>query len=314
VVLADINGDGRPDIYVANDTDNKLLYMNRGGGRFREIGLGAGAATDDGGRADGSMGVDVADFDGSGRASLWVTNFFAEHHALYRNLGNESFRHCSRACGIGAIGQHYVGWGTGFFDGDNDGWEDLVIANGNVFYLPDGAENQRPVLLRNAERNGGRFFQEAGAGAEPFFQARALGRGVAIGDLNNDGWPDLVFVHTNSPVAVLRNVAAEHAPANWLGVKLVGRANRDVVGSTAVAEVGARKLTRFAKGGASYMSSSDRRILFGLGPAGAVARVTVKWSWGQEQTWEGLTPGKYWELREGEAAPRPTGPAASPKG
>src|SRR5262249_25257835 len=125
VVLADVNGDARPDIYVANDTTNKLLFINRGG-RFDEIGYAAGVANDEAGRPDGSMGVDVGDFDGTGRASLWVTNFQSELHALYRNLGNERFLHQSRATGIGAIGQHHVGFGTGFFDADNDGWEDLV--------------------------------------------------------------------------------------------------------------------------------------------------------------------------------------------
>jgi hypothetical protein len=134
-----------------------------------------------------------------------------------------------------------------------------------------------------------------------------------IGDLNNDGWPDVVIVHTNTPVAVLRNVAAEHAPANWFGVKLVGRGNRDIVGSTVVAELGARKLTRFAKGGGSYMSARDPRIIFGLGSANTITRVTVKWSWGQEQTWEGITPGRYWELREGEPKAVPIDPAPPKK-
>jgi hypothetical protein len=313
VVLADLNDDGRPDIYVANDTTNKFLFMNRGG-RFDEIAFAAGVAIDEAGRPDGSMGVDVGDFDGTGHASLWVTNFQGEFHALYRSLGNESFRHHSLVAGIGAIGQNYVGFGTGFLDADNDGWEDLVIANGHVFYsLPEEVEKQRPVLMRNVERNGQRYFEEAGTRGEPFFQTRALGRGLAIGDLNNDGWPDVVFVHNNTPVAVLRNVAAEHAPANWVGVKLVGRGNRDVVGSTVIADVGTRKLTRFTKGGGSYLSASDTRILFGLGTAEKVTRVTVKWSWGKEQTWEGITPGRYWELREGEAAPRPLGPETPPK-
>jgi hypothetical protein len=313
VVLADINGDGRPDIYVANDTSYNLLFMNRGFGRFDEIAHAAGVATDETGRPNGSMGVDVGDYDGSGRASLWVTNFFGEHHALYQNRGKESFLHQSQAAGIGAIGQHYVGFGTGFLDGDNDGWEDIVIANGNVFNLPDEAEKQRPVLLQNVERNGRRYFREAGTRGEPFFRAPALGRGLAIGDLNNDGWPDLVFVHTNAPVVVLRNVVAEHAPAHWVGVKLAGRDKRDVVGSTVVAEAGTRKLTRFAKGGGSYMSACDQRILFGLGPADRVTRVTVKWSWGKEQTWEGLAPGQYWELLEGEKDARPLGTGAPPK-
>jgi hypothetical protein len=303
VVMADLDNDARPDIYVANDTSNKFLFLNRGG-KFDEVGLAAGVATDQMGNADGSMGIDVGDFDGTGRPSLWVTNFQLQLHGLYQNLGKGAFLHQSQAFGIGAIGTNYVAFGTGFIDADNDGWEDLIIANGHVYYsIPEDVEKQRPVFLRNVERAGRRYFREGATHGEPFFQHKALGRGLAIGDLNNDGWPDMVFVHSNTPVAVLRNVAAEQHPANWLGVKLVGRGNRDVVGSTVVAEVGARKLTRFAKGGGSYLSSGDRRILFGLGSADKVTRVTVKWSWGQEQVWENLTPGSYWELREGEPAP-----------
>ena len=302
MVLADLNDDARPDIYVANDTTNNLLFFNRGG-TFDEVGQTAGVAADEQGKPDGSMGVDVGDYDGSGRPSIWVTNFQREMHALYRNLGREAFLHRSRAAGIAAIGQHYVGFGTGFLDADNDGWEDLVILNGHVFSsLPEAARKQRPVLLRNAEQNGQRFFRPAGTRGEPFFQTPTFGRGLAVGDLNNDGWPDFVAVHTGSPVAVLRNVAAESAPAAWVGVKLTGRAHRDIVGSTVTVETGGRRLTRYAKGGGSYMSANDPRLLFGLGAAGTVTRVTVKWSWGQTQTWEGLAPGRYWELREGEAA------------
>jgi hypothetical protein len=304
VVLADLNNDARPDIYVANDTTNNLLFLNRGG-RFDEVGAFAGGAADELGAPDGSMGVDISDFEGTGRPAIWVTNFQNQIHALYRNLGNESFLHQSRATGIAAIGQHFVGFGTGFLDADNDGWEDLIIANGHVFRsLPEEREKQRPVLLRNTDRRGRRVFAEFGAGGEPFFRTRALGRGLAIGDLNNDGWPDVVIAHTSSPVVVLHNVAAEVAPANWVGVKLIGRGNRDLVGSTVVAEVAGRKLARFVKGGGSYLSANDSRLLFGLGTADRVARITVTWSWGKEQTWENLPAGGYWELREGEVAPR----------
>jgi hypothetical protein len=182
-----------------------------------------------------------------------------------------------------------------------------VIANGHVFRYPVGGDSpkERPVLLRNTERQGRRFFQDAAAQGGEFFATPALGRGLAVGDLDNDGWPDLVVSITNGPAVLLRNEAGAASAARWLGVKLVGRERRDVVGSTAVLELeGGRRLTRFAKGGGSYLSASDPRLLFGLGESGQPARLTVKWSWGESQSWHGLTPGAYWELREGEADAR----------
>jgi enediyne biosynthesis protein E4 len=307
VVLADLNGDGRPDVYVANDATNNFLFLNRGG-KLEEKGLLAGVATGEGGHYDGSMGTDAGDYDGSGRPSLWVTNFQGEPHALYRNLGRERFLHQSRVSGVAAIGLGYVGFGTSFIDVDNDGWEDLVVVNGHVLRYPTLASTfkQRPVLLRNVEQGGRRFFKDVSAQGGPFFATPALGRGLAVGDLDNDGWPDLVVSHGNSPVALLRNEAAAAAapPARWLGVRLVGKGNRDVVGSTVVCRAGDRTLTRFAKGGGSYLSAGDPRLLFGLGspgPAGKVT-VTVKWSWGQSETWDDLEPNAYWQLQEGQPA------------
>jgi hypothetical protein len=303
VVLADLNQDGTPDIYVANDATNNFLFINRNGA-LEEKAMIAGVAVDDQGQIDGSMGVDVGDYDGSGRPALWVTNFQGDLHALYANLGREVFDHQTRSAGIVAVGMHLVGFGTGFVDVDNDGWEDLVFVNGHVVRRPalGSTFKQRPVLLRNTERKGRRFFTDISDQGGTFFNTPALGRGLASGDLDNDGWPDLVVNNTNSPTALLRNVAAEvPSQANrWLGVKLAGRGHRDVVGSTVTLEGSTRKLTRFAKGGGSYLSASDQRILFGLAPNQEVETVTVRWSWGESQQWQGLKAGSYWELREGE--------------
>jgi enediyne biosynthesis protein E4 len=124
--------------------------------------------------------------------------------------------------------------------------------------------------------------------------------------LNNDGWPDIIVSHSNSPVAVLRNVVSDHAMAKWVGLRLVGKGNRDVVGSTIIVETEGQTLTRFAKGGGSYLSANDPRIIFGLGTTGSPVRVKVKWSWGNTQTWEGLEAESYWELREGEQSAKKT--------
>jgi hypothetical protein len=301
VILADLNDDARPDIYVANDMTFNSLFHNRDG-KLEERGMMAGVAGNDRGRPEGSMGVDVGDFDGSGRPSIWVTNYVQELHALYRNVGREVFTYDSRAAGVGAIGQNYVGFGTGFLDMDNDGYEDIAIVNGHVLRHPIlGSKcRQPPVLFHNVERDGRRRFQDVTGRGGSFFRTPALGRGLAIGDLDNDGWPDLVVSHTNSPVALLRNTVGESAPRPWIGFRLVGKNNRDVVGSTIVLDVENRKQTRFTKGGGSYLSASDDRALFGLGSASGSRSVTVKWSWGGTGTWTGLEPGSYWELREGE--------------
>ncbi len=302
VVLADLNEDGRPDIFVSNDMTRNFLYFNRGG-KLEEKARFSGVALDEQGRTNGNMGVDVGDYDGSGRPSLWITVFQNEQHVLARNLGRESFLHQSRAAGVAAIGQHYVSFGTSFLDADNDGWEDLVFVSGHVFRNPAGGNRkQRPVFLRNVDAQGRRFFKDLSHQAGTFFQATAIGRSLAVGDLDNDGWPDLVVGHTNSPVSILRNEAAEglKTPHRWLGVQLAGRDHRDVVGSTVILEGSKERRTRFTKGGGSYLSASDSRLLFGLGESELVRRVTVKWSWGQTQTWDNLEPGHYWKLIEGQ--------------
>jgi hypothetical protein len=193
-----------------------------------------------------------------------------------------------------------VGWGTGFLDLDHHGWEDLFVANGHAIRFPTGTtRRQRPVLLRN---RGGKFKDITPRGG-PYFQQVHLARGVGLGDLDNDGKIDLVVSHMNEPVAVLRNVAPE-AGGHWLGVQLAGADHADVVGARVILEAGGRKQTRFARGGCSYASSGDRRLVFGLGQSKTIDKLSVIWPDGKPQEWTGLAPDRYHVLAQGEKEAR----------
>jgi enediyne biosynthesis protein E4 len=305
VLLVDINGDGKPDIYVANDTADSFLYVNRCTPHrfhFEERGLVSGTARDIGGSPNGSMGVDAADYDGSGRPSLFVTNYENELHALYHNECRDDrilFQYASRTAGIAALGQSTVGWGTGFLDFDHDGWEDLFVTAGHAIRYPPrrgGDPRQRAILLRN---KGGTFTDISRQGG-PYFRSTHLGRGVALGDLDNDGRVDLVISHLNEPVVLLRNET--RTDNHWLGVELVGREHADVVGARLILECGGQKQTHFAKGGGSYASSGDRRHVFGLGQATKIDRLTVVWPNGERQQWreKELAIDRYHRLVQGE--------------
>jgi hypothetical protein len=326
VLAVDVDGDGKPDLFVANDTTDKFLYLNRSGAsrekatdrldsqslppspgaiRLEEAGLDCGVARDHLGAPNGSMGVAAADYDDCGRPSLWVTNYEHELHGLYHNDSRDGrvfFHFSTQAAGIGVIGQSYVGWGTGFVDLDHDGREHLFFVNGHPNFFPRaGARRpQRPVLLRNLGQ--GRFEPITARGG-PYFEQDHNGRGVAFGDLDNDGRTSLVISHLNGPVTILRNEAP--TKNHWLGIALVGRDHRDVVGARLTLEVAGRRLTRFAQGGGSYLSSSDRRHIFGLGQADRVGRLTVAWPWGKTEHWDGLTVDRYWKLAEGQGDQAP---------
>jgi hypothetical protein len=308
VIAADLNGDGKPDLYVANDTVDNFLYINvseKGKIRFREVGLASGTARDDRGSANGSMGIAIADFDRCGRPSIFVTNYENELHALYHNdckAGRELFTFATQRSGIAALGQSYVGFGTAFIDVDNKGWEDIFIANGHAIRFPTGKATraQKPVLLRN---QGGGKFKDATADGGVYFDNKHVGRGVLVGDLDNDGRIDIVIVHQNEPVTILRNTAGKDN--HWLGLELVGRKNRDVVGARITLEVDGQKLTRFGKGGGSYLSASDSRHVFGLGKSTKIDKLTVTWPSGEEQVWTGLMVDRYWRLLEAEKEAQP---------
>jgi len=302
VVIVDVDGDGKPDIYVANDTVDNFLYLNvskPGAIRLDERGLVSAVARDDRGNPNGSMGVAAGDPLRSGKPALWVTNYENELHMLYRNYstpGRPVFNPYSIAAGIGAIGQKFVGWGTGFLDVDLDGWEDLFVANGHAIRHPAGKSANRwqhPVLLLNKN---GQKFRDASQQIGDYSAAPRLGRGVAFGDLDNDGHTDLVISHLNEPVALLRGVGAQGN--HWLGLQLEAQGHACSVGAKAVWEANGQRQTRFVMGGGSYASSSDRRLLFGLGQE-VSGLLTVTWPNGTVQKFANLMADRYYRIAEG---------------
>ena len=299
VVAVDVNGDSRPDVYVGNDTVDNYLFINRstvGKIRLEETGVIAGVARDGNGSANGSMGVDAGDLDGSGMASIWVTNYENELHALYRNMSKKqeaSFLFHTPGSGIAAIGQKYVGWGTGFVDIDHHGNEDLVVVNGHAIRFPTTTgRRQRPVLLRN---NGGKFKVMTDRGGS-YFAEDHLSRGMCIGDLDNDGAMDLVVANMNEPAGVLRNSACGKNGFHWAGFSLARPDRSDVTGARLEVVSGGKSRYRFAKGGGSYASSPDRRLVVGLGPNDAIEGVKVRWPDGKEEVFGGVAVDRYQKL------------------
>lgn len=274
VVAADIDLDGDLDLYVCNDTVPNFLYRNDGRGHFEDISLTSGTAFSDRGTPDGSMGVDVGDYNGDGLPDIWVTNYERETNALYRNLGNGIFRHVSQTTGISAIGAMYVGWGTRFIDADLDGDEDLFISNSHVIRFPvDTPRFQRPLMLENS--NGARYVNVTETSGDYLAHTHA-GRGIATGDLDNDGDEDMAISHVNEPAAVLSNESTPHR--NWLVIRLIGRSsNRSAIGARVVAKLDGKTLTRQIRGGSSYLSSSDKSLHFGCGSASKVDTLSVDW-------------------------------------
>jgi hypothetical protein len=309
VLAVDVDGDGKPDLYVCNDGSDKFLYLNRstkGKIALTEVAGSCGVARDEWGGLNGSMGVDAGDYDGSGLPSLFVSNFESELHGLYRRLpspkGRPLFRFHSTAAGLAAIGRKYVGWGTAFIDFDLDGWEDLFVSHGHALRFPSGeaTRRQKAVLLLN---QGNGKFLPAPKRLGAYGASTHMGRGVAFVDLDNDGRVDMVLNHMNEPAAVLRNIAPEKH--HWLGVQLLGADHADVVGARVVLQAGGRKQTRFAKGGGSYASSSDRRLVFGLGKTQRMDKLTVTWSDGKQQEWTNLAVDRYHVLTQGQKEARP---------
>ena len=301
VVAADLNNDGRIDLFVANDTVRNFLFLNRGG-KFDEIGEQAGVAYSADGRPRSGMGVDAADFDQDGWIDLFVANIDYEMYALYRNNHDETFDDVSTQSGIAQATRLMSGWGLKFFDFDNDGNLDLFLANGNpddlIESLHPGVSYHEPCLLFH---NDGKKFQNISTQSGPFFAKPLSARGLAIGDFDNDGSVDvLINVNDDSPV-LLRNKAGRQN--HFLGLHLIGRrANPDAIGARISYQAGDLRHTASRIGGGSYLSSHDPRIVLGLGQHEKIDVLEIKWPQpsGLVQRFTNVPIDRYLTIVEGE--------------
>ncbi len=282
VLMADIDLDGDLDIYITNDTVSNFLWTNQGDGTFKETATLCGVGFDNSGNADGSMGVDLGDFNMDGLPDLFVTNFQNEQFALYKNIGDSLFQHVSSASGLLSFQSVYVGWGTTFMDADRDGDEDLFIANGHVkLYPSDATIAQWPIALEN--KNG--RFAKVNKSVGQYFTTAHKGRGIASGDLDNDGDLDLVYSHINERSSVLINETTNDN--QWVSLRLIGQqSNRGAVGCVVTLFSDSQQQVRQVKGGASYASTNDARMFFGIPADQVVEKLIIRWPNGTEQTIE----------------------------
>jgi hypothetical protein len=302
VVATDINNDGLMDLFVTNDTVANFLFVNRGKGRFEEIGTSGGVAYSSEGRSRSGMGVDSADFNEDGWMDLFVANLDREMFAIYQNNHDESFDDMALPTGIGKATRLMSGWGLKFFDYDNDGNLDLFLANGNpddlINSLHGEVTYEEPLMLFHRAAKG---FQDVSAASGPIFARRLCSRGLAIGDFDNDGAVDVLISINNAAPLLLRNTAA--GGNHWLGVQLVGKkCNPDAVGARLTYQAGDLKRGRMKVGGGSYLSSHDPRMVLGLEKREKLDWLEVKWPLpsGRVERFTNLPLDRYITIVEGE--------------
>jgi len=294
VVVADFDDDGRPDIYVANDTTMNFLFHNLGGGKFEDVSLLSGAGVNSAGRAFGGMGVNAGDLDGDGRLDIVVANFEAEPNSFFRNLGSGVFEDVSSASGFGPPAFLFSGFGINLLDVGNAGRLDVFISNGHVLEVPrmQGVTYaERPFLMWN---DGKGRFMERGCG-EPF-RRELVGRGSATADYDNDGAVDIAVSNSGGPLQLLRN---EGKHGHWIGFVLVGKkSNRQGIGARLTLETEGGRQVREVRAGESYLSSSDPRVHFGLGNSTSVKSLEVRWPSGIVQKVTQVVADRYQRIEE----------------
>ena len=300
IAWVDFDEDGWLDLYVANDSGPNYLYLNQRDGTFKEVGFPMAVAVSEDGGEQGSMGVAVGDYDNSGRFSVFVTNFAEEYNALYHNDGTH-FTDVSFRSKTAASSLPYVGWGTAFFDYDNDGWLDLVAVNGHVYPQLDKSRSgaaagyrQRKLLYHN---RGDGTFDEVAAQFGPVLMEERASRGLAVGDLDNDGRLDLVINDLDGSPQVLRNEGT--GAGGWLTVKLKGKGtNTDALGAVVKVKAGPLAMRRVVLSGTSYLSQDDMRAHFGLGKAAQADSLEVRWPDGTTTRLENVKANRIVEIEQ----------------
>ena len=293
VAFADITGKGLTSVALANDEAPGDLFCARGGGKFENTGQASGVATDSEGKVHGGMGIDWGDYDNDGRLDLFVATFRNEVKNLYHNDGDEAFSDKSNSSGIGQAALPYVAFGCKFLDADNDGWLDLIITNGhvqdNIELIEDTTYRQKTLFLHNRKGN----FTDAGATSGIGNLAPIVGRGLAVGDYDNDGRVDALIVDSEGKPLLLHN---ESTPQGWVGFDCGGRYGAVLTLKLADGQTRVRQ----CQSAGSYLSASDPRVHFGLGK-GQVESLTVRWPSGKSETWKGFPMGRYLTLAPGQS-------------
>ena len=299
VAFADYNSDGFIDFAIVNDEKPGDLFENQKGKKFINQGTVSGTALNANGHAHGGMGVDWGDYNGDGKLDLFVATYQNESKCLYRNEGHGFFTESSLDAGLAESMDKWVTFGSKFLDYDLDGWQDLIVTNGHVInntaevYL--GTQYRQPVQLFH---NSHGVFKETTSLLSSEAQKLLVGRALIVGDLDNDGRPDVIITQNEGPVVLLRNVVKTNN--NWVSLKLKGvKSNRDGFGAHVVISVNGAKQVMDASSSSSFLASCDPRLLFGIGEAAVVDSVEVGWLGGEKQIWKNLVANHRYELEEG---------------